>query len=153
MRGRKRGTCLVFLDRLVKILVALGVHVICIDKDALLPRGDGKRPNACHDIAHDLPRVEPAHEARVLGLELRVPVDLCVVKGKDAVVLLDLDVEVVRAGEDLVAEGAELGLGADVVNLVDDGLEAGDLVEDDIRDDLFVGEVLVSEVKVDWGRM
>lgn len=86
----------------------------------------------------------------MLGLELRVPVDLCVVKGEDAVVLLDLDVEVIRAGEDLVAEGAELGLGADVVDLVDDRLEAGDLVKDDVRDDLFVGEVLVSQVQVDW---
>ena len=87
----------------------------------------------------------------MLWLELRVPVDLCVVKGEDAVVLLDLNVEVVRSGEDLVAEGAELGLGADVVDLVDDGLEAGDLVEDDVRDDLFVGEVLVSQVQVDCG--
>lgn len=145
------GACLVPLDRLVEVPVALGVHVIRVDKHALPPRGDGERPDAGHDVAHDLPRLEAAHEAGVLGLELRVPVDLCVVEGEDAVVLLDLDVEVVGALEDLVAEGAELGLCADVVDLVDDGLEARDLVEDDVGDDLFVGEVLVSQVEVDWG--
>lgn len=150
LRGGE-GTYLVPLDGLIEVLVALGVHIIRVDEHALLPRGDGERPDARHDVAHDLPRLEAAHEARVLGLELRVPVDLCVVEGEDAVVLLDLDVEVVGAVEDLVAEGAELGLGADVVDLVDDGLEAGDFVEDDVGDDLFVGEVLVSQVEVDWG--
>lgn len=86
----------------------------------------------------------------MLGLELGVPVDLGVVEAEDAVVLLDLDVEVVLPREDLVAEGAIGGLGADVVDLVDDGLEARDFVEDDVRDNLLVGEVLFPKVEVDW---
>lgn len=86
----------------------------------------------------------------MFGLELAVPVDLGVVELEDAVVLLDLDVHVVRSTKDFIAEGPELGLVADVVDFVDDGADFGVLVEDDLGDDLLVGEVPVPEVEMGW---
>ena len=90
-------------------------------------------------------------EAAVLRLELAVPVDLAVVELEDAVALGHLDVEVVGAGEDLVLEGTELRFGADVVDLVDDGLDGGVLVDKDLGDELLEGEEPVAEVEMGWG--
>lgn len=49
---------LVLLDRSEQVLVALGIHVIRPDKHPLLPGGNGKRPYARHDVAHDLAGLE-----------------------------------------------------------------------------------------------
>ena len=42
----------------------------------LLSSWDSKRPNACHDIHHNITALEGVHQARVLPLQPRVPVDL-----------------------------------------------------------------------------
>jgi len=119
---------LVPLDRVVQIPVALRVHVVCPYEDALLSRGHCERSDTRHNVTHHLSGLELVDEPRVFVLELGVPVDFCVVELEDAVVLLDLDVEVVGPREDFVAESSELGFLADVVDLVDDGAEARRLV-------------------------
>ena len=101
---------LVLLDGRLETLDALGVLVVGPNKDALLARGHGKGPDAGHDIAHDLARLEHADEPPVLRLELGVPVDLGVVKLEDAVALADLHVQIVRPGQDFVLKSPELGL-------------------------------------------
>lgn len=100
----------------------------------LLAGGHGEGPDAGHDVAHDLARPEDVDQPAVLRLQLAVPVDFGVVELEDAVALGDLNVEVVGPGQDFVLEGPELGLGADVVDLVDDGLDLRVLVEDDLCD-------------------
>lgn len=83
-------------------------------------------------------RVEPA-----------VPVDLAVVEAEDAVLLADLDEHVVRAGQNLVCEGAVHRCGGVVVDggrFVDHGSHAGVFVEEDGGDEVFVGEVGSAEV-------
>ena len=84
----------------------------------------------------------------MLGVETAVPVHLGVVEPEPAVLLLDLDVQVRVAGEELVAEGAVFVLLADFVGFVDDGADCGVLVEEDGGDEVFVVEVLVAEVEV-----
>ena len=86
----------------------------------------------------------------MLGVEAAVPVDLCVIEAEAAVLLVDFDVQVRVAGEELVAEGAVGVSVADPVGLVDDGADGGVLVEEDGGDEVFVGEVLVAEVQVGW---
>jgi hypothetical protein len=127
-------TDLVLLDGGLEALEALRILVVGPDKDALLAGGHGEWPDAGHDVAHDLARLEEVDEPAVLRLQLAVPVDLGVVKVEDAVAFGHLDVEVVRTGQHFVLERPELGLGADVVDLVDDCFELGVLVEDDLRD-------------------
>lgn len=87
----------------------------------------------------------------MLGVEAAVPVDLGVVEAERAVFLADLDVEVVDAGEELIAEGAEFGLVADVVDFVDYGADGGVLVHEDFGDEVLVGEVGFADVEVGWG--
>lgn len=84
----------------------------------------------------------------MLVAELGVPVHLCIVEGKNAAALADLDEQVVGPGKDLVGEDAELVLRADVARLVDDGPEVRVLVQDDLGDDLLVRQVLLAEVEV-----
>ena len=84
----------------------------------------------------------------MLRLELAVPVDLCVVKLKDAVVLRRLDLEVVPAGQDFILESPELGLGPDIVDLVDDGLDGAVLVDEDFGYELFVGKISLAEIEM-----
>lgn len=86
----------------------------------------------------------------MLGVEAAVPVDLGVIEAEAAVLLVDLDVQVRVAGEELVAEGAVGVPVADFVGFVDDGADGGVLVEEDGGDEVFVGEVLVAEVQVGW---
>lgn len=114
----------------------------------LLARGHGKGANAGHDIAHDLAGLEEVDEPAVLRLELAVPVDLGVVKLERAAVLRHLDVQIVLAGEDLVLKRPELGLGADVLDLVDDGLDLGVLVDEHFGDELLVGQEVRPQVEV-----
>lgn len=87
----------------------------------------------------------------MLGVQPAVPVDLRVVEAEGAVFFADLDVEVVDAGEELVAEGAEYGFVADVVDFVDYGADRGVLVHEDFSDEVLVGEVGFADVKVGWG--
>ncbi len=87
----------------------------------------------------------------MLCLELAVPIDLGVVELEDAVALGDLDVEVVWAGQHLVLEGPELGLGADIIDLINHGPDLGVLVEDDLCDEVLVGDIVFSEVEMCWG--
>ena len=84
----------------------------------------------------------------MLGVETAVPVHLGVVEAEPAVFLVDLDVQVRVAGEELVAEGAVFVLLADFVGFVDDGADGGVLVQEDSGDEVFVVEVLVAEVEV-----
>lgn len=146
------GTDLVLLDGGLETLEALGVLVVGPDKDVLLARGHGEGPDAGHDVAHDLARLENVDQPAVLRLQLAVPVDFGVVKLEDAVALGDLDVEVVGPGQDFVLECPELGLGADVVDLVDDGLDLRVLVEDNLCDEVLVGQIVVPEVEMGWAR-
>lgn len=69
-------TYLVLVNCRLHILVALRVHVVGPDKDALLSGWDGKGPDTSHDIAHHLAGLEHVDEPAVLGLQLAVPVDL-----------------------------------------------------------------------------
>jgi hypothetical protein len=149
---RAKAADLVPLNGILEVAVALGVHVVCKDEDAPFGGGHGKGSDAGHDIAYDLSGLEGLDETGVLRLELAVPVDFGVVEAEDAVVLADLDVHVVGAGEDLVGKGAEAGLAADVADLVDDGAELVVLVEDYLGDDGLEGEVALAEVEVGWAR-
>ncbi len=92
----------------------------------------------------------------MLGVEPAVPVDLGVVEAEDAVLLVDFDVEIRVAGEELVGEGAVgvfmgVFVGADAVGFVDDGADGGVLVEEDGGEEVLVGEEGVAEVEVGWG--
>jgi len=139
---------LVLLDPLLEILVTLGIHVVCPDQDTPFTSRDGKRSNSSHDVAYYLARGEQVDEPPVLRLELAVPVDLCVVKLKDAVVLRRLDLEVVRTGQDFILESPELGLDPDIVDLVDDGLDGAVLVDEDLGYELFVGKISLAEIEM-----
>lgn len=146
--GGKGAADLVLLDGRLQALEALGVLVVGPDEDALLAGGHGEGPDAGHDVADDLAGLEEVDEPAVLRLELAVPVDLGVVKLEDAAALGDLDVQVVRTSQDFVLEGPELGLGPDVVDLVDDGPELGVLVQQDLGHQVLVGEVVFPKVQV-----
>lgn len=89
----------------------------------------------------------------MLGVQPAVPVDLRVVEAEGAVFLADLDVEVVDAGEELIAEGAKLGLIADVVDFVDYGADGGVFVHEYFGDEVLVGEVGFADVKMRWGEL
>lgn len=141
---------LVPADSHLHILVTLGVHVVSPDKDALLASGDSKGADASHNIAHHLAGLEHVDEPAVLGLQLAVPVHLCVVKLESAGVLGNLDLHVVGTSQNLVLEGSELGLGSDIVDLVDDGSDVGGLVQDDLGDHLLVGDITLAKVHVGW---
>ena len=130
---------------------AVGVEVVGPHEDALLAGGDGEGADAGHDVADHVAGLEHGDQPAVLGVEPRVPVDLCVVEAEGALLLLDLDVEVVGAGEDLVGEGAEGGRLADHVDFVDHGFDGGVFVHEDLRDEGFVGEVGFADVEVGWG--
>lgn len=153
-RGERVGSGsnadLVLLNGGLETLEALGVLIVGPDKDVLLAGGHGERPNAGHDVAHDLARLEDVDEPAVLRLELAVPVDLGVVELEGAVALGDLDVQVVGAGQDFVLERPELGVGADIVDLVDDGLDLGVLIEQDLGYEVLVGEIVITKVEMRW---
>lgn len=129
---------------------AVGVEVVGPDEDALFASGDGEGADAGHDVADDVAGVEEGDEAAVLGVEAGVPVDFGVVEAEGALFLLDLDVEVVGAGEDFVGEGAEGGGVADLVDFVDYGSDGGVFVHEDLCDEGFVGEVGFADVEVGW---
>ena len=84
----------------------------------------------------------------MLGIEAAVPVDFGVVEAEATVLLVELDVQIGVAGEELVAKSAVGGLIADHVGFVDDGADGGVFVEEDGGDEVFVGEVLLAEVEV-----
>ena len=86
----------------------------------------------------------------MFGVQPAVPVDLRVVEAECAVFLADFDVEVVDAGEELVAEGAEFGFVPDVVDFVDYGADGGVLVHEDFGDEVFEREVGFADVEVGW---
>ena len=148
--GKKSPSYLVPVDSYLHILVALGVHVVSPDKDALLASRNRKGADASHDIADDLAGLKHVDKPAVLGLQLAVPVHLCVIKLEDAVVLGNLDLHVIGTSQDLVLEGSELGLGSDVVDLVDDGADVLGLVQDELGDHLLVGDITLPQVHVGW---
>lgn len=67
----------------------------------------------------------------MLGVETAVPVHLGVVETESAVFLVDFDIHVRVAGEELVTEGAVFVLFADFVRFVDYGADGGVFVEED----------------------
>ena len=146
--GRRALAHLVALDALVQVAVALRVVVVGPDEDAFLAGGDGEGADAGHDVADDLAGAKQVDEAGVLAVQLAVPVDLGVVEAEDALVLAHLDVEVVGPGEDLVAERAELGLGAHVRGLVDHRPDVRVLVHQHLRNHPLVGHVVLPQVEV-----
>ena len=135
-------------NRIGQTRITVRIQIVGPHKHLLLPGRHGERSHAGHDIADGLPRPELVDEAPVLGVEPAVPVDLGVVEAEAAVLLVDLNVQVGVAGEELVAEGAVFVLLADFVRLVDDGADDGVFVEEDGGDEVFVWEVLLAEVEV-----
>lgn len=81
-------------------------------------------------------------------VELAIPVDLGVIKFKDAVAFCYLDLKIVNTGEHLILERSKLRVGADIVDFVDDSLDVRVLVEKDLCDYLLVRYVSVSEVQM-----
>ncbi len=128
--------------------VAVWVEVVGPDEAFLLAGWDGKGPNACCHVAYGLAFLEDVAYALVLGVQACVPVDLGKVELEGAALLVDLDVQVVFAVEDLVLEGAEGVLATDGVELVDDRLDHGVLVGEHGGDEVLVGEVALAQVQV-----
>ena len=147
----REHTHLVPLNCILQTGKTVRVQIVGPHKDILLPRRHRERPHARHDVAHRVPGPEPVDQPPVLRVEPAVPVHLRVVETERAAFLVDLDLHVRVAGEELVAEGAVFVRLADVVGLVDDGADGGVFVEDDGGDEVFVGEVFVAEVQVGWG--
>ena len=142
--------CLVPSDRIVQTCKTVRIQIVRPHKHPLLSGRHGERTNAGHDIADGVSSAELLDEAPVLRVETAVPVDLGVIEPEAAVFLVDLDVHVRVAGQELVAEGAVLVLFADFVDFVDDGADGGVLVQEDGGDEVFVREVLVAQVQVGW---
>lgn len=84
----------------------------------------------------------------MLGVELAVPVYFGVVEFEDTAGLAYLNVQIIRTPEDFVGKSSELVLRANVVDLVDDGLDVRVLVKEDLGDDVFVGQVLISDIEM-----
>jgi hypothetical protein len=84
----------------------------------------------------------------VLGVELAVPVDLGVVEFEDTASLADFDIQIIRTPEDFVGKSSELVLRTNVVDFVDDSLDVRVLVKEDLGDDIFVGQVLISDIEM-----
>lgn len=139
---------LVCFDGMAEPPVALRVQIVCPYDDSLLPRGHRKRPDARHDITHDLARLEEVDETFMLVLQLAVPVNLGVVEAKLAAVLEYLDFHLVGSLEELVLEGAELGSLADIVDFVDDCPHRRILVDDGFCDDMLIWEVALPEIEM-----
>ena len=140
MLGQSRGhTYLIPPHRIGQTRKAVRIQIIGPDKDVLLPRRHGERPHAGHNVADGVAGRERLDQTPVLRVEPTVPVDLCVVEAEAAVLLVDLDVQVRVAGEELVAEGAVFVFFADLVGFVDDGADGRILVEEDGGEEVFVG--------------
>jgi hypothetical protein len=82
--------------------------------------------------------------------ELRIPVNRRVVKFESAAALAHFNGQVIRTSKQLVLEGTELILCSNIVYLVDDRADSGILVQDDLSDDVFVGEVLVPQIEMSF---
>lgn len=141
-------THLVPPDSIVQTRETVRIQIVGPHKHILPPGRHGERPNAGHDIADGFPGPEPFDQAPVLRVEPAVPVHLGVVETEPAVFLVDFDIQVRVAGEELVAEGAVFVPLADFVRFVDDGADGGVLVEEDGGDEGFVREVLLPQVQV-----
>lgn len=141
-------THLVQLDVLLQALVALGIQVVRPDKHPLLPGRHRKRTDPSHNIRDGLPRTELAENPLVLIAESCVPIHLREIELERTPTLVHLDLGVCRSCEHLHGKCAELGLGADVFDFVDDGGDAWVLVDYDRRDQVLIGSVLGTEVEV-----
>lgn len=86
----------------------------------------------------------------MLRVEPAVPVHLGVVEPEPASLLVDLDIEVRIAGQELVAEGAVFVALAHFVGFVDYCADGRVLVQEDGRDQVLVGEVGGPQVQVGW---
>lgn len=118
--------------------MTLGVLVVGPDEDTLLASGHSERSNAGHDICHNLTRLEQACDSLVLCIKLAVPVYLGVVEPEGTASLAHLDVHVVGPAKDLVGKGPKLILRADIIGLVDDGLDMRILIQKYLGDDVLV---------------
>ncbi|KAI6754259.1 hypothetical protein HG530_012773 [Fusarium avenaceum] len=131
--------------RSADVTITLWVLVVGPDEDALLTSWNSKGSDTSHDICHNLTRLEEACDSLVLGVELAVPVYFGVVEFEDTAGLAYLNVQIIRTPEDFVGKSSELVLRANVVDLVDDGLDVRVLVKEDLGDDVFVGQLLDDE--------
>lgn len=85
----------------------------------------------------------------MLRLQTAVPVNSRVVEAELAVLLVNRDVGVVVAGEQLEGEGTEFRMRADIFDLVDDRADALVLVFQDFGDQVLVRQILFTEVEMD----
>ena len=86
----------------------------------------------------------------MLGLQSAVPVDFRVVEMKRAIGFVNFNIGVKVTGKDLEAESPILAMLAYFVDLVDHGANCGILVQNDLGDELFIREVLFSEIEMCW---
>lgn len=141
-------THLVQLDVLLQALVALGVQIVRPDKHPLLPGRHRKWTDPSHNIRDGLPRTKLTENPLVLITESCVPIHLREIEPERTPTLVHFDLGICRSCEHLHGKRAELGLGADVFDFVDDGGDAWVLVYYDGRDQVLIGGVLGTEVEV-----
>ena len=80
--------------------------------------------------------------------EFRVPVNLGVIELKDASGLGCFHQHVVRPGKDFIVKRAELVIGTDIIDLVDNRAQMRVLVQYDLGDDALVGFISISQVQM-----
>lgn len=84
----------------------------------------------------------------MLGFKAAVVVYARVVEAEFAVLLMNSDVCVVVAGEELEWECAEFAVGANILDFVDDSSDCSVFVLEDLGDQVFIGKVLFAEVEM-----
>lgn len=146
---RNKPLDLVPLHSILHDFCAMWVEVVGPDEDLLFACGYGEWTDTCHHITDHLTRIELVHQPAMFRLQTAVPVDAGVIKAELAFLLVNGDVGVVVAGEQLEGESTEFRMRADIFDFVDDRADALVLVFEDFGNQVFVGEILFAEVKVD----
>lgn len=84
----------------------------------------------------------------MLGIEPTVPVDLGIIEAENALFILDFDVQIWISGEEFILKGTKDAFGTYIGNFVDYSPNRRVLVQDNRGDDMFVGEVLLTEIEM-----
>jgi hypothetical protein len=124
------------------------VQIIAPHKDLLLARRNGERPNASHDVADHLTRLELVNKSSVLGLQATVPVHTGVIESKLAILFVLNNIQIIFTNKHLEWESSELALRANIFNLVDDGANGGIFVSQNLGNKELIREKLLAEVEV-----
>jgi hypothetical protein len=143
-------TDLIFDHRFFHACITIRVEIVRPHKYPLLPRWDGKRSHARHDVADNLARLERVNQSLVLSLEAAVPVDLGVVEAEDAVAFADFHIHIIRPREDFVCECPEFRVCPHIVHFVNDSPNARVLVNQHFGNDFLIRQVFVAEVQVGY---